>query len=67
MKKNYIAPSVLVQMIHAENMIAASLNITGENARSGSEVLVKGSGDWDIFGDSDAGVDVESSDSPFED
>lgn len=66
MKKNYIAPSVYVQMIHAENMIAASLKLTGETATDG-EVLVKGSGDWDIFGDSDAGVDVESSGSPFED
>ena len=66
MKKNYIAPSVLVQMIHAENMIAASLNIiTGENARSDSDVLVKGSGDWDIFGENSV-VDEES-DSPFED
>ena len=66
MKKNYIAPSVYVQTIHAENMIAASLKLTGETA-SGEDALVKGSGDWDIFGDSDAGVDVESSDSPFED
>lgn len=65
MKKNYIAPSVYVQMIHAENMIAASLNLKG--TASGEDALVKGSGDWDIFGDSDAGVDVESSDSPFED
>lgn len=67
MKKNYIAPSVLVQMIHAENMIAASLNITGENASSENAVLVKGSGDWDIFGGDDAGVDAGSSDSPFDD
>lgn len=66
MKKNYIAPSVYVQTIHAENMIAASLKLTDRTA-SGGDALVKGSGDWDIFGDSDAGVDVESSDSPFED
>lgn len=59
MKKNYIAPSVLVQMIHAENMIAASLNITGGNASSENAVLVKGSGDWDIFGENSV-VDEES-------
>ena len=66
MKKNYIAPSVYVQMIHAENMIAASLKLTGETA-SGEDALVKGSGDWDIFGSDDAGIDAGSSGSPFED
>lgn len=66
MKKNYIAPSVLVQMIHAENMIAASLNLK-EGTASGGEVLVKGSGDWDIFGGDDTSIDAGSSDSPFED
>jgi len=65
MKKNYIAPSVYVQMIHAENMIAASLNLKG--TASGDDALVKGSGDWDIFGSDDASVDAESSGSPFED
>ncbi len=63
MKKNYIAPSVLVQMIHAENMIAASLNLKG--TASGEDALVKGSNDWDIFGENSV-VDEES-DSPFED
>lgn len=65
MKKNYIAPSVYVQMIHAENMIAASLKLTGGTASSENAVLVKGSGDWDIFGENSV-VDEES-DSPFED
>ena len=32
MKKNYIAPSVYVQMIHAENMIAASITKIGGDA-----------------------------------
>jgi hypothetical protein len=53
-------------MIHAENMIAASLKLTGETA-SGEDALVKGSGDWDIFGSDDAGIDAGSSGSPFED
>lgn len=57
MKKNYIAPSVYVQMIHAENMIAASLNLKG--TASGEDALVKGSGDWDIFGENSV-VDEES-------
>ena len=35
MKKNYIAPSVYVQMIHAENMIAASVTGIGGNAGIG--------------------------------
>lgn len=58
MKKNYIAPSVYVQTIHAENMIAASLKLTDRTATDG-EVLVKGSGDWDIFGENSV-VDEES-------
>lgn len=40
MKKNYIAPSVYVQMIHAENMIAASITTIGGNAG-----IEKGTGD----------------------
>jgi hypothetical protein len=64
MKKNYIAPALYSVQVHVEQMIALSL---GGTAKKDGEVLVKGSGDWDIFGDSDAGVDVESSDSPFED
>ena len=35
MKKNYIAPSVYVQMIHAENMIAASITKIGGDANIG--------------------------------
>ena len=58
MKKNYIAPSVYVQMIHAENMIAASLNLKG--TASGEDALVKGSNDWDIFGDAAVADDTES-------
>jgi hypothetical protein len=65
MKKNYIAPALYSVQVRAEQMIAASLSFGGK--ATDGEVLVKGSGDWDIFGDSDAGVDVESSDSPFED
>lgn len=65
MKKNYIAPALYSVQVHAEQMIALSLQ--GGPANKDGEVLVKGSGDWDIFGGDDAGVDVESSDSPFDD
>lgn len=62
MKKNYIAPALYSVQVHVEQMIALSLSGT---AKKDSEVLVKGSGDWDIFGENSV-VDEES-DSPFED
>ena len=60
MKKNYIAPSVYVQMIHAENMIAASITTIGGNAGIGigtgdipTEADVKGNlFEENIFGES---------------
>lgn len=63
MKKNYIAPALYSVQVRAEQMIAASSLSFGGNATDG-EVLVKGSGDWDIFGENSV-VDEES-DSPFE-
>lgn len=63
MKKNYIAPALYSVQVHVEQMIALSLSGT---AKKDSEVLVKGSGDWDIFGENSV-VDEESSGSPFED
>ena len=46
--KKYIAPELSVQLIQTEGLIA--LSIQSDKADS-SEVLVKGSSDWDIFGE----------------
>lgn len=54
MKKTYIIPALTVQHIETQNIIALSLQ--GGKA-TGDDALVKGSGDWDIFGD-----DVPASD-----
>ena len=59
MKKTYISPELTVQLIHTEGLIALSLQGTADN----SDALVKGSGDWDIFGDD---ADAAASDYPFE-
>lgn len=58
MKKNYIAPALYSVQVRAEQMIAASSLSFGGKATDG-EVLVKGSGDWDIFGENSV-VDEES-------
>lgn len=58
MKKNYIAPALYSVQVRAEQMIAASSLSYGGKATDG-EVLVKGSGDWDIFGENSV-VDEES-------
>ena len=62
MKKKYIAPALETVCVQVEQMMALSLQ--GGKANS-SDALVKGSGDWDIFGD--GGADDVASDSPFED
>ena len=48
MKKKYIAPELTIQLIQTEGLIALSLQ--GGKADS-SDALVKGSADWDIFGE----------------
>ena len=48
MKKTYIAPELTTQLIQTEGLIALSLQ---SGTANGSDALVKGSGDWDIFGD----------------
>ena len=63
MKKNYIAPALYSVQVHVEQMIALSLSGT---AKKDSEVLVKGSGDWDIFGDAAVADDEAQSGSFFE-
>jgi len=61
MKKTYIAPELMTQLIQTEGLIALSLQ--GGKAND-SDALVKGSGDWDIFGTDE---EESYSDSPFED
>lgn len=48
MKKKYIIPALAVQHIEMQTIIALSLQ--GGKADS-SDALVKGGGDWDIFGE----------------
>ena len=48
MKKTYMQPELTVQLIHTEGLIALSLQSGTANS---SDALVKGSGDWDIFGE----------------
>ena len=62
MKKKYIAPALDIVHVQVTQMMALSLQ-TGK--ADSSAALVKGSGDWDIFGD--GGSDESFSDSPFED
>ena len=60
MKKTYIAPELTAQLIQTEGLIALSLQTDKADS---SDALVKGAGDWDIFGTDEEPV----SDSPFED
>ena len=46
--KKYIAPELTVQLIQTEGLIALSIQ---SGKADDSEVLVKGSSDWDIFGE----------------
>ena len=50
MKKKYIIPELVVQLIETQNIIALSLQ---SGKADDSDALVKGSGDWDIFGEDD--------------
>lgn len=56
MKKTYILPALTVQHIETQHIIALSLQ--GGKADS-SDALVKGSGDWDIWGTDDEPLDDE--------
>lgn len=54
MKKTYFAPELTTQFIQTEGLIALSLQSgTADN----SDALVKGQGDWDIFGSDDAATE----------
>ena len=61
MKKTYMTPELYVQLVQTEGLIALSLQ---SGKATGDDALVKGSGDWDIFGDDE---EESFSDSPFED
>lgn len=64
MKKTYIIP--VVNIVHVEsqgNLMITSLKI--DSSKSGGDALVKGSGDWDIWG-GDAELDGEAGSSIFE-
>ena len=50
LKKKYIIPELVVQLIETQNIIALSLQ---SGKADDSDALVKGSGDWDIFGEDD--------------
>ena len=63
MKKTYIAPALDIVQIQVQQMMA--LSIQGGTANS-SDALVKGSNDWDIFGDANVADDVAQSGSIFE-
>lgn len=56
MKKTYITPALEIVHVQVEQMMA--LSIQGGKANS-TDALVKGSGDWDIFGENSV-VDEES-------
>jgi len=46
MKKTYIIPALTAQYIETQNIIALSML---EKTADGSDALVKGDGDWDIW------------------
>ena len=61
MKKTYIAPALESLCVEVQQMMALSLQSGKAN---GSDALVKGSNDWDIFGEGAA--DDEESGSIFD-
>ena len=63
MKKTYIAPALETVCVQVEQMMA--LSIQGGKANS-SDALVKGSNDWDIFGDANVADDEAQSGSIFD-
>lgn len=62
MKKTYIAPVMQTVHVQVQQMMALSLQ---PGKADGSDALVKGGGDWDIFG-SDVDDEADSG-SIFED
>lgn len=56
MKKKYIIPALAVQHIEMQTIIALSLQ---SGKADSSDALVKGGGDWDIFGEYSDDTDEE--------
>lgn len=56
MKKKYIIPALAVQHIEMQTIIALSLQ---SGKADGNDALVKGGGDWDIFGEYSDDMDEE--------
>ncbi len=53
MKKTYIAPELKEQLMETQNIIALSLRGTADD----SDALVKGSDNWDIWGEDANDID----------
>ena len=66
MKKTYIAPALDIVQIQVEQMMALSLIDPNDRKANSSDALVKGSNDWDIFGDANVADDEAQSGSIFE-
>lgn len=58
MKKQYQAPRLCAILLRPEMPITTSLKI--DSTKSGGDALVKGSDDWDIWGDGQSYDDEES-------
>lgn len=64
MKKTYIIPAVNIVHVESQgNLMITSLKI--DSSKSGDDQLVKGTGDWDIWG-GDAESDGEAAASVLE-
>lgn len=57
MKKQYQAPRLSVTILRPETPITTSLKI--DSSKSGGDALVKGSDDWDIWGEGQSFDDEE--------
>ena len=58
MKTVYLKPAIQVIKVQPVSMLAESL-IKGSTQVNGSDALVKGGGDWDIFGEYSDDMDEE--------
>ena len=63
MKKKYIAPALETVCVQVEQMMALSIQ---DGKANSSAALVKGSNDWDIFGDANVAEDEAQSGSIFD-
>ena len=66
MKKKYIAPALEAFQVEVQQMMTLSLIDPNDRKATGDDALVKGSNDWDIFGDANVADDEAQSGSFFE-